>query len=84
MQDTSNELLVSVISAWEIAVKQSLGKLDFTPTRRGVAPGDAGSQRIAGRPARARSSSTREDGELELLAGARLDAEPRQHLARND
>lgn len=27
MQDGANELLVSVISAWEIAVKQSIGKL---------------------------------------------------------
>jgi PIN domain nuclease of toxin-antitoxin system len=29
MQDATNELLVSVISAWEIAVKHSLGKLDL-------------------------------------------------------
>jgi PIN domain nuclease of toxin-antitoxin system len=29
MQDGVNELLVSVISAWEIAVKQSIGKLEL-------------------------------------------------------
>ena len=29
MQDAANDLLVSVVSAWEIAVKQSLGKLDL-------------------------------------------------------
>ena len=29
MQDPRNELLVSVISAWEIAIKQSLRKLDL-------------------------------------------------------
>lgn len=29
MQDATNELLVSVVSAWEIAVKQSLGKLEL-------------------------------------------------------
>jgi PIN domain nuclease of toxin-antitoxin system len=29
MQDGANELVVSVISAWEIAVKQSIGKLEL-------------------------------------------------------
>jgi PIN domain nuclease of toxin-antitoxin system len=29
MEDGSNDLLVSVVSAWEIAIKQSLGKLDL-------------------------------------------------------
>ena len=29
MEDGANDLLVSVVSAWEIAIKQSLGKLDL-------------------------------------------------------
>jgi PIN domain nuclease of toxin-antitoxin system len=29
MRDGANELLVSVISAWEIAIKQSIGKLEL-------------------------------------------------------
>ena len=29
LEDTSNEVLVSVVSAWDIAIKQSLGKLDL-------------------------------------------------------
>lgn len=29
IEDGANDLLVSVVSAWEIAVKQSLGKLDL-------------------------------------------------------
>jgi len=29
IEDGGNEILVSVVSAWEIAIKQSLGKLDL-------------------------------------------------------
>ncbi|HEV2719813.1 MAG TPA: type II toxin-antitoxin system VapC family toxin [Thermoanaerobaculia bacterium] len=29
IEDGTNEVLVSVVSAWEIAIKQSLGKLDL-------------------------------------------------------
>ena len=29
LEDGSNDVLVSVVSAWEIAIKQSLGKLDL-------------------------------------------------------
>jgi PIN domain nuclease of toxin-antitoxin system len=29
LEDGSNEVLVSIVSAWEIAIKQSLGKLDL-------------------------------------------------------
>jgi PIN domain nuclease of toxin-antitoxin system len=29
MEDGANDLLVSVVSVWEIAIKQSLGKLDL-------------------------------------------------------
>ncbi|MBI3185008.1 MAG: type II toxin-antitoxin system VapC family toxin [Myxococcales bacterium] len=29
LEDGANEVLVSVVSAWEIAIKQSLGKLDL-------------------------------------------------------
>jgi len=29
IEDGTNDLLVSVVSAWEIAIKQSLGKLDL-------------------------------------------------------
>jgi PIN domain nuclease of toxin-antitoxin system len=29
MEDGANDLLVSIVSAWEIAIKQSLGKLDL-------------------------------------------------------
>lgn len=29
LEDGTNEVLVSIVSAWEIAIKQSLGKLDL-------------------------------------------------------
>lgn len=32
MQDSSHELLLSVVSVWEIAIKRSLGRLDLDPT----------------------------------------------------
>lgn len=35
LEDGSNEALVSIVSAWEIAIKQSLGKLDLpSPAER--------------------------------------------------
>lgn len=38
IEDGSNDVFVSVVSAWEIAIKQSLGKLDLPETAEAWVP----------------------------------------------
>ncbi|MBI2376234.1 MAG: type II toxin-antitoxin system VapC family toxin [Deltaproteobacteria bacterium] len=46
IEDSSNEILVSVVSAWEIAIKRSLGRLDV-PDDLADAVDDAGFTRLS-------------------------------------